>query len=359
MTLVHIIGCIEGNYTGYGVYTRGLWEALQRYKAPNLEFKFTEFRDSASFSQAIRDVGEYKGAVKNIWLQVGPGDQFLKYFSGEKISYTMYEASELPSGWSEGLNRADRVFTPSVWGKEVMQRNGVQNDKIFVVPGGVDAEAFNFWGPQLDLPKEPFKFLMVGKYEVRKGYDETLRAFKETFNDDPNVLLLLKATSFVDGDAVKQIQMKIAELGVSQAKLVDGAIKTHLMAALYRSCDCLIFPSRGEGWGLPLIEAMAAGLPVLTTNCSGQSEFLRDFKGRFGEIKADLKPLVAADHTKWYEYDAGPGDWYVPNYASLKKGLRRAYEGKIAPDAKALAVDVMNRYSWDSAAQRFLGTLFG
>ena len=359
MTLVHIIGCIEGNYTGYGVYTRGLWTALQRYKTPNIEFLFTEFRNTPQLNEHLQKVRDYPGDVYNIWLQVGPGDAILKHFKGQKIAYTMYEASALPSGWRDGLNAADRVFTPSVWGRDVMSANGVDPQKIKVVPGGVDADAYNFWGPKLELPNVPFKFLMVGKYEVRKGYDEALRAFKDVFGDDPNVMLLLKATSFVDNDAVQQMQAKIAEIGIPQAKLVDGAIQTHLMASLYRSCDCLIYPSRGEGWGLPLIEAMASGLPVLTTNVSGHSEFLKGFEGRFGELKADLEPLVALDHTKWYQYDDGPGDWYVPDYAALKTGLKKAHQRKICPDPKALALDVMHQYSWDSAAQRFLGTLLG
>ena len=358
MALVHLIGCIEGNYTGYGIYTRGLWTALQRYAVPGLDFLFTEFRNSGQINENIQKVRDYPGEVLNVWLQVGPGENVLQYFKGIKISYTMYEASALPSGWRDGLNAVDRVFTPSAWGRQVMINNGVEASKISVVAGGVDADSYNFWGAKLDLPTEPFKFLMVGKYEVRKGYDEALRAFKEVFGNDPNVMLLLKATSFVDNDAVKHIQKKIDEIGVPQAKLVDGAIQTHLMAALYRSCDCLIYPSRGEGWGLPLIEAMAAGLPVLTTNCSGHSEFLRDFQGRFGEIKADLQPLVAADHTKWYQYDDGPGEWYVPDFGSLKEGLRMAYEKKICPDNRSLALDVMNRFSWDSAAQRFLAALF-
>lgn len=358
MTLVHLIGCIEGNFTGYGIYTRGLWTALQKYKAPNIEFLFTEFRNEAQFREHAQKVQDYPGDVLNVWLQVGPGDTVLRYFRGQKIAYTMYEASALPSGWRDGLNAADRVFTPSLWGKHVMIDNGVEASRVCVVPGGVDADAYNFWGPKLNLPPEPFKFLMVGKYEVRKGYDEALRAFKDVFGDDPNVMLLLKATSFVDKEAVKHVQSKIEEIGVSQAKLVDGALQTHLMAALYRSCDCLIYPSRGEGWGLPLIEAMASGLPVLTTNCSGHSEFLNSFQGRFGEIKSNLQPLVAPDHTKWYQYDDGPGDWYVPDLKSLKVGLQKARERKICPDSRALALDVMHRYSWDSAAQRFLGVLF-
>lgn len=358
MTLIHIIGCMEGNLTGYGVYTRGLWRALQRYQAPNLRFLFTEFRNPAEVNDHIREVKDYPGHVINIWLQVGPGETVLPYFRGEKISYTMYEANVLPSGWRNGLNAADRVFTPSEWGRDVMVANGVDVSKIQVVAGGVDAEAFNFWGPKLDFAPEPFKFLMVGKYETRKGYDEALRAFKDVFGNDPNVMLLIKATSFVDNDAVENVRKKIDEIGVSQAHLVDGAIQTPLMAALYRTCDCLIYPSRGEGWGLPLIEAMASGLPVLTTNCSGHSEFLRDFKGRFGEIKSELQPLVAPDHTKWYQYDAGPGEWYVPDFKSLKLGLKKAYERKICPDNRALALDVMSRYSWDAVAQRFLGALF-
>lgn len=357
MTLVNIIGCLEGNYTGYGIYTRGLWTALQRYRSPNLDFLFTEFRNPGELSNNIERVRSHGGDVKNVWLQVGPGNQVLNLFAGEKIAYTMYEASALPLGWAAGLNALDRVFTPSQWGKTIMAQNGVDAARIQVVPGGVDAETFNFWGPKINLPEDKFKFLMVGKYEVRKGYDEALCAFKEAFGEDMSVMLLLKATSFVDKEAVDQIRKKISDIGVPQAKLVDGALQAQLMGALYRSCDCLIYPSRGEGWGLPLIEAMASGLPVLTTNCSGHSEFLKPFEGRFGEIECDLAPLVALDHTKWYQYEAGPGDWYIPNLKSLTLGLQKARCGGLTLSPNELALDVMSRFSWDSAAQRFLATL--
>ncbi len=357
MTLINLIGCLEGNYTGYGVYTRGLWTALQRYGARDLEFIFTEFRQADELHRNIEKTKNYAGDVKNIWLQVGPSNQILDLFKGEKIAYTMYEASALPSGWVSGLNAVDRVFTPSSWGRDVMVANGVQSEKVDVVPGGVDAETFHIWGPRLNLPAEQFKFLMVGKYETRKGYDETLLAFKDVFGDDPSVLLLIKATSFVDQAAVDKIKSKINAIGIPQVKLVDGALEGELMGALYRSCDCLIYPSRGEGWGLPLIEAMSSGLPVITTNCSGHSEFLAPFPGRFQEIQCSLGPLEAEDHTKWYSYDHGPGDWYIPSYQSLCENLRSAFNWSKSVDRKALSLDVMKHFSWDVAARHMITML--
>src|SRR5207247_1086784 len=60
------------------------------------------------------------------------------------------------------------------------------------------------------------------------------------------------------------------------ALLLNHQYPPHALAALYRSADCFVLPSRGEGWGMPLLEAMACGLPVIATDWSGPRDFLKE-----------------------------------------------------------------------------------
>jgi glycosyltransferase involved in cell wall biosynthesis len=61
---------------------------------------------------------------------------------------------------------------------------------------------------------------------------------------------------------------------INNQKIVSEHLPSHLMPALYAAADCFVLPTHGEGWGLPTMEAMAMGLPVITTNWGGSTEFV-------------------------------------------------------------------------------------
>lgn len=94
-------------------------------------------------------------------------------------------------------------------------------------------------------------------------------------------MLVLKTAPY---HATRTLDEEISELlqsaGISDAHLArlivkSGHVEQRDMASLYRSADAFVLPSRGEGWGRPHVEAMAMGLPVIATNWSGSTEFLR------------------------------------------------------------------------------------
>jgi glycosyltransferase involved in cell wall biosynthesis len=353
--LINLIGNIEGNTTGYGVHTRGFWRALERSRTPDLQCLFTEFRKPGEIERNAERCRAFPGRVVNVWLQVGPGDQVLERFPGEKVAYTMFETDILPDGWVTGLERADRVFTPSKWGRQVMIDNGVNARRIHVVPGGIERTWFTPWGPALPQLESPaFKFLMVGAYQARKGFAELFAAFRKAFANRRDVELVVKADAFATPSLNEKHRAEILASAPPQVRVVAGRFDDNGIAALYRSCHCFVFPSRGEGCGMPLFEAMACGLPVIATRCSGHSQFLDQFEDRFIPIDAVRKPVTAPDFLRWYRWSHGAGSWYEPSVDSLAAAMHRVAAGGITWDPVSTALAVRQRFSWDASVDAAL-----
>jgi glycosyltransferase involved in cell wall biosynthesis len=102
-----------------------------------------------------------------------------------------------------------------------------------------------------------------------------------------------------------------------------------VLAGIYRSCDCFVFPSKAEGWGLPLIEALACGIPVITTFYSGHTEFLECCKDYIADVNFHLEEIKAEDFLRWgYKFNGDPGKWAIPNIDTISNKMKTVYENK-------------------------------
>lgn len=349
MMLVNLIGFKENHFTGYGIHTQALWDALQRIRDHGLHCIFTELRTAKeSIEKNAAICRSFPGKVVNIWLQVGPGDEVLKFFPGIRVAYTVFETDQLPQGWAEGLNQADYVLTASAWGRQIMINNGVDYKKLRVVPEGVDPAVYHPWGAENEKIRDgKFNFLMVGKYEPRKGYDELIQAFIQTFGYNTDVQLLIKADTFYKPESLSEFQKKLQGINQKNIKLISGMIDDVSMASVYRSCDAFVFPSRGEGWGLPLIEAIACGLPVVSTYCTGHAEYLRCIEGDFMPIDTRLEPVPFDPKNNL----KGSGNWYVPFVDSIADGMEQCWHQGKRKNLRA-AEEMIKNFSWDASVRK-------
>ena len=172
----------------------------------------------------------------------------------------------------------DELWVPSNYVRDVYVNSGISASKVFVVPNGVNYRQFNSAVSQYKLhTQKRFKFLFVGGTIGRKGIDVLLSAYTEAFTNEDDVCLVIKdmgGKSFYRGQNASEIIKDIQKNpSAPEILYITEILKHEEIAGLYRACDCLVHPYRGEGFGLPVAEAMACGLPVIVTKGGACDDF--------------------------------------------------------------------------------------
>jgi glycosyltransferase involved in cell wall biosynthesis len=274
------------------------------------------------------------------------GDALYKNSGRYRIAFTMLEVDGLPLDWVNQLNLMDEVWVPAPFNAGTFAESGVRRP-IRVVPLGVDLAAFH-----PDVPRRAvsgrFVFLTSFEWGRRKGPDALLRGYCREFRRSEPVLLLLKVQNH---DVTIDLRAEIARLDLPSDHATFVVLENHdyraeALAALYRSADCFVLPSRGEGFGLPYLEAMACGLPVIGTDWGGQRELL----GEGWAYPLRVKRLVDA-HDKCPYYEGFR--WAEPDVEHLQHLMRRVYENPSEARARGeAATRFAQGWSWSRTAAR-------
>jgi glycosyltransferase involved in cell wall biosynthesis len=273
-------------------------------------------------------------------------------FRGHNIQWIVFESTRIPENILAVCQACEQVWVPSDWGRSVLIANGIAPTRIRVIPEGVDGNRFHTHGRKPYRKDRPFRFLTVGKYEQRKSLDETIDAFAQVYANTPAIELIIKSNYFVNHDQkFTALQNKIQNL--NNVQLIWGEMPGHDLAQLYRSCDAFVLPSRAEGWGLPLIEAAASGLPIITTNYSGQTEFLKHIADSVLPVTYTMGAVTCPEYQSYYPDSSNNwGTWARPDVVSIAKAMQtvcREYD-KLFEAACANSFVIRRTFTWQNSA---------
>jgi glycosyltransferase involved in cell wall biosynthesis len=180
--------------------------------------------------------------------------------------------------------RLDRILTSSDASARLIRRDfGVRDERIARVGNGIDTELFR---PDPALPRDPATLLCVGRAgDPNKG----VRGFVEALARLPAPVRGV----LVDADG-SEARRWAAELGVGSRLRVTGRLETPALVELYRRATLAVVPSRYEGFGLPAVEAMACGTPVVASAAGALPEVLRAGGGGLLVPRDDPEALAKA-----------------------------------------------------------------
>lgn len=269
----------------------------------------------------------------DVALQIQTADKFQKIPDKKNFLFTMYEAEEIPYTFAKGVNEADHIIVPCEHNKRVFRP---YTDKpISVCHEGCNTDLYAFAERKVQRNK-PFRFLWLGAPNPRKGWEEVVAAWHYIEGKkNPNIELYLKTTM---GDLYeKKWNVFYDSRNMSLKELI----------ALYHSAHCFLFPTRGEGWGLTLTEAMSTGLPCIATKYSGTADFFDEYVGY--PIKYELRRFYHGQ----YELQTHAA---APSVEDMAEKMLKVYTDYTEARVKGrkAAQRIRHKYTWQKAAERLV-----
>ncbi|MBP1153350.1 MULTISPECIES: glycosyltransferase family 4 protein [unclassified Paenibacillus] len=280
------------------------------------------------------------------------------------ILNTVWETTKIPNQWLPNINKFDAVCVPSRHNKAAMRNSGVKIP-IFIVPHGVHSYIYTPKNRKIRLIKTSgkFTFVSVFGFQHRKNPEALLRAYWKEFSPADRVALVIKTNGYSRTETANWIKNKIhnykKKLGIRKPTAPIAIIAQHLrpqqLKGIYTLGSAFVLPTRGEGVGLPFLESLSSGVPVITTGWGGHMDFLHSGNSFF--IRYQLKPPAismnsnhAISRSFRYLFAQKGQRWAEADIQSLQRQMRLAYQnpGLCKQKGRQGRKDMLNR-SWSRA----------
>lgn len=294
--------------------------------------------------------GRKKPLRPKLGVVYGQGDVFDRCVGRYKIGFTMLEVDGFPPEWVRQANKMDEVWVPSVFNRDAFLECGLKKP-IHVIPLGVNVDYFHPGIVGHPNPMGEFVFLSVFEWGERKEPWMLLRAFNDVFRAEEPVRLLCKV---VNKDPAVSLKREITQLGLREdggkiSYLFNQEFPRYQLGSLYRSADCFVSASRGEGWNMPLMEAMACGLPAIATDWGAHQEFVDERIAYPLKVRGTVRAVAKCPYYEGFS-------WADPDPEHLRFLLREVYENREEARQKgeAAAREMAEKWTWDKVAEKIV-----
>jgi len=283
----------------------------------------------------------------------GQGDVFDRNRGRYRVGYTMLEVDGFPPEWVRQASRMDEVWVPSEFNREAFLRCGLRRP-VHVVPLGVDTDYFHPGLRAVKSPRGEFVFLSIFEWGERKEPWLLLKAFNEVFSAKEPVRLLCKVMNRDSSLSLREEirRLRLTESGgrISYIFILD--FPHYQLGSLYASADCFVAVSRGEGWNMPLMEAMACGLPAIATDWGGHRAFVHPGIAYPLRVRGTVPAVAKCPYYEGFS-------WADPDPEHLRHLLREVYERRDEARCRgaAAAREMASRWTWGHTAQAIVARL--
>jgi glycosyltransferase involved in cell wall biosynthesis len=233
-------------------------------------------------------------------------------------------------GWALNLRGADRVVAVSQAAARFSHSLGFPERRISVVPNGVDLSCFNgqvdasLMRNELGIGQEPL-VVTASRLIKRKSPGLLVSAFVRVLEVVPDAKLVIAGS----GREEENLSRQVESLNIGNSVFMVGGLAREKVAQLMRTANVFVLPSKMESFGLALLEASAAGVPIVCSNAGGAPEVFQH----------DLNALL---------YAAGDDN------AMAEAIIRLIQDKELANKIAANAVETANRFTWETTAKRTL-----
>ena len=320
------------DYSGYGEANRHAVAALDAagvYVIPQLVSYSPESSDFGSLGAKVEPLFNHAGRYKVKILHTTP-NVFKKYIEPGKyhIAHFFWETDRVPAEFAAGLNLCNEIWTGSEANKAALLSTGVDKP-VHIFPQAI--ETGREWPEPYQIPEfDGHLFYSIFEWTDRKNPEGLLQAYWEEFQAGENVGLLIKTYFRGFGTGARrmikhQIEVMKRRSGLEHFPpvfLYLDLMDRRQVMRIHQTGACYVSAHRGEGWGVPQVEAALAGKPMISTGYGGCHEYFKHGENAM-IVPYEMVPLQGMDHSaQWYTPEQ---KWAEPNIAALRGAMRYSY----------------------------------
>ncbi len=348
------------NSSGYGMAAQNMLKAIDQTGL--FDIKIRIFGDKPT-RPAISDA-DYSYFMKMVKKEDDP-DRILIYhciptiqkrIKGYKktIGLAVYETFNPPENWISILNKNDAIIVPSVFNYNIFAHMQIKKP-IYTISHCLDMAVYNMEVLPL-YEYDRYTFFFMGILRERKGYKQLVEAWLKEFGPEDNVQLIMKT------DKIKKVQEYVEKIkkqiginkGFTPILFESKVFDEKILPKYIKSMDCLVSPTMGEGFGIPGLQCMALGIPVIITNFSGCQDYANNETATLLEpsgfvFRNNMDNIPQFKNRKWAFLEVG----------KIQKAMRHVFNNQKQIQMKSHFAysDIRNKFNYETIGNLFINMI--